>query len=83
MWYCLISVFKNAPDTPPSYAAAQQEKGEEINFLASLKNLVKNRSYMFLLNAYGINVGIFYAISTLLNQIILQYYPVSVLFHYY
>lgn len=71
----ILIFFKNAPETPPSYAAAQQEKGEEINFVLSLKNLVKNRSYMFLLNAYGINVGIFYAISTLLNQIILQYYP--------
>ncbi|KAJ8913505.1 hypothetical protein NQ315_017055 [Exocentrus adspersus] len=71
----ILIFFKNAPETPPSYAAAQQEKEEKVDFLASLKNLVKNRSYMLLLNAYGINVGIFYAISTLLNQIILQYYP--------
>lgn len=70
-------VFKDAPPTPPSYAQAQQEGNDDVNFLQSLKNLLKNRSYVLLTLAYGINVGIFYAISTLLNQIILEYYPVS------
>lgn len=74
----LSLVFKDAPPTPPSYAQAQQEGNEDTNFLQSLKNLLKNRSYVLLTLAYGINVGIFYAISTLLNQIILDYYPVSV-----
>lgn len=37
-----------------------------------------NRSYVLLLISYGINTGIFYAISTLLNQIILLYYPVHI-----
>lgn len=37
-----------------------------------------NRSYVLLLISYGINTGIFYAISTLLNQIILLYYPVYI-----
>lgn len=71
----VLIFFRDAPPTPPSYAQAQQENDNSINFVQSLKNLLVNRSYMLLLSAYGINVGIFYAISTLLNQIILQYYP--------
>lgn len=73
-----ILVFKNEPPTPPSYAQAQPNKDEESgNFFESIKRLVSNRSYMLLLISYGINTGIFYAISTLLNQIILLYYPVG------
>ncbi|KAJ8981718.1 hypothetical protein NQ317_003783 [Molorchus minor] len=71
----IVIFFKNGPPTPPSHAVAQQDAPENVDFIGSLKNLITNRSYMLLLNAYGINVGIFYAISTLLNQIILQYYP--------
>lgn len=44
-------------------------------FLRSVKRLLLNRNYVLLLLSYGINVGVFYAISTLLNQIILEYYP--------
>lgn len=71
-----FAVFRGAPPTPPSYAAQQQTE-EEVNFVQSLKNLFKNRSFMLLLVAYGINVGVFYAISTLLSEIILKFYEVS------
>lgn len=70
----MITVFKDAPPTPPSHAVLQQNSEEKVDFNQSLKNLVCNKSYMLLLVAYGINVGVFYAISTLLNQIILHYY---------
>ncbi|KAJ8932180.1 hypothetical protein NQ318_016030, partial [Aromia moschata] len=55
--------------------AARRPRRYRLRFVP--ENLVKNRSYMLLMSAYGINVGIFYAISTLLNQIILQYYPTA------
>lgn len=32
-------------------------------------------NYTLLLVSYGMNVGVFYAISTLLNQIVLFHYP--------
>lgn len=76
----LIVVFFSAePPTPPSFAQVDASTNSEtaepkVNFLQSVKRLMTNYSYVLLLNAYGINVGIFYAISTLLNQIILQYY---------
>lgn len=47
-----------------------------MEFVKSLTNLIKNRSFVLLLIAYGINVGVFYAISTLLSDIILKYYEV-------
>jgi len=34
--------------------------------------------YILLLLSYGMNVGAFYAISTLLNQVVLSYFPVSI-----
>ncbi|XP_074031190.1 choline/ethanolamine transporter flvcr2a [Leptinotarsa decemlineata] len=72
----VLFFFKDAPPTPPSYAVAQQDStGSFKEFVTSLKNLLRNRSFMLLLSAYGINTGVFYAISTLLNQIILHYYP--------
>ncbi|XP_050309851.1 uncharacterized MFS-type transporter C09D4.1 isoform X2 [Anthonomus grandis grandis] len=69
----VLIFFKNGPPTPPSYSAQQEEK-DEVSFMQSLKNLIKNRSFMLLLVAYGINVGVFYAISTLLSEIISKYY---------
>ncbi|KAF5283926.1 hypothetical protein FQR65_LT13687 [Abscondita terminalis] len=72
----VVILFKKQPPSPPSHAQIQTEAEKEISgqFLQSIKKLLLNRSYMLLLLAYGINVGIFYAISTLLNQIILKYY---------
>lgn len=73
----ILLFFKAEPPTPPSHAQLQTQGNEEesVNFIQSVKRLVINPSYVLLLTAYGINVGIFYAISTLLNQIILKYYP--------
>lgn len=71
----VLIFFKDKPDTPPSHAQIQATDDESMNFMQSVKRLLVNPSYMLLLTAYGINVGIFYAISTLLNQIILKYYP--------
>lgn len=34
-----------------------------------------NKNYILLLVSYGVNVGVFYAISTLLNQIVLLHFP--------
>lgn len=44
-------------------------EAEQVSFIQSLKNLMTNRNFIFLLLSYGINVGVFYAISTLLNPV--------------
>ncbi|XP_026745794.1 feline leukemia virus subgroup C receptor-related protein 2-like isoform X1 [Trichoplusia ni] len=70
----ILLFFKAAPPNPPS-AAADLGNSLDSNFLLSLKKLITNRNYVLLLISYGLNVGAFYAISTLLNQVILTYYP--------
>lgn len=72
----VLFLFKKQPPSPPSHAQKQTQAEEDNtnHFFKSIKRLLLNRSYMLLLMAYGINVGIFYAISTLLNQIILKHY---------
>lgn len=72
------AVFQAAPKLPPSQAQAVNRSAPSVPFATSVKNLVTNPRFMLLLVSYGINVGVFYAISTLLNQIVLVYYPVSV-----
>lgn len=72
-------VFKDQPPLPPSPAqAVQREVDSQESFFLSIKRLATNTGYLLLLLSYAINVGIFYAISTLLNQIILKHFPVSV-----
>lgn len=67
----------------PSYAQVAQRKKRDDPailkdvFMKSVKELLKNKGYILLLISYGINVGAFFAISTLLNQFILRYFPVS------
>lgn len=66
-------VIQKEPPTPPS--AAQGAAHSHSPFLQSVKRLLTNRNYILLLTSYGINVGVFYAISTLLNQIVLSHFP--------
>lgn len=72
----IILFFKAEPPLPPSSAQAVQREAETSdNFVTSVKTLLTNKGYLMLLLSYAINVGIFYAISTLLSQIIVQYFP--------
>jgi FLVCR family feline leukemia virus subgroup C receptor-related protein len=69
-------VFKAEPPLPPSLAQAEQRANEDTDFVGSVKRLMTNRGYVLLMMSYGLNVGVFYAISTLLNQVVLLYFPV-------
>jgi FLVCR family feline leukemia virus subgroup C receptor-related protein len=72
----IIAFFSEKPKLPPSIAQARAiEESIDGNYMKSLRKLVVNPHYMLLLITYGINVGVFYAISTLLSQMILLYYP--------
>ena len=46
-------------------------------YLQTLKSLLTNRNFVLLLVSYGVNAGVFYAVSTLLNQIVLLHFEVS------
>jgi hypothetical protein len=73
-------VFKAEPPLPPSPAQAEQRANEDSNFVGSVKRLMTNKGYLLLMMSYSLNVGVFYAISTLLNDVVLKYFPVSILF---
>ncbi|KYQ47928.1 putative MFS-type transporter C09D4.1, partial [Trachymyrmex zeteki] len=78
----ILIFFKSAPPLPPSSAQVVQREKSESNkdvkkFLNSLTRLWSNRGYLLLLISYGINVGIFYAISTLLNRLVTKEYSDS------
>lgn len=69
------SVFQAQPSTPPSAAQeATQSPIESSPFLHSVKRLFLNVNYMLLLTSYGMNVGVFYAISTLLNRVSMHFF---------
>uniref|UniRef100_A0A2S2PT36 Choline/ethanolamine transporter FLVCR1 n=1 Tax=Schizaphis graminum TaxID=13262 RepID=A0A2S2PT36_SCHGA len=77
--FLLIYLFvKPSPPLPPSLAQANQRatnNNDPKNFIKSLWRLIYNYGFLLLLLSYGMNVGSFYAISTLLNQIILEHFP--------
>ncbi|XP_054721590.1 feline leukemia virus subgroup C receptor-related protein 2-like [Uloborus diversus] len=76
LFIAIIFLFKEKPELPPSRAqAAVLNCDSRVGYWSSILNLIRNLHYMLLLITYGINVGVFYAISTLLNQMVLHYYP--------
>lgn len=79
------AVFRKEPPLPPSPAQAtvrcqnpmSDKSVDRHTFLQTLKSLLTNKNYVLLLISYGINAGVFYAVSTLLNQIVLLHFAVS------
>ena len=57
-----------------------EDPESSIDFVASIKRLMSNKGYVLLLITYGMNVGVFYAMATLLNTVILKHFPVSFFF---
>jgi FLVCR family feline leukemia virus subgroup C receptor-related protein len=64
--------FKNNPKTPPSSSTAALQ---ESNLLGDIVNLMKNRTFLLHFIAYGINIGIQYAFTTLLATMTVAIYP--------
>jgi hypothetical protein len=79
------AVFQKQPPLPPSPAQAalrrevpvSDKSADSHTYLKTLKSLFTNRNFVLLLASYGINVGVFYVVSTLLNQIVLLHFAVS------
>nr|CAD7447771.1 unnamed protein product [Timema bartmani] len=64
----------NEPPLPPSLGQALQRatarEGHKNDFLGSIKRLLCNSNYTIHLMAYGINVGMYNTVCTLLGQLI-------------
>ncbi|XP_003371565.1 feline leukemia virus subgroup C receptor-related protein 2 [Trichinella spiralis] len=68
------------PPLPPSIAQSLIDNSTYTKgqFKQSVYSLAKQASFVQLAFTYGLNVGAFYAVSTLLNQTLLPYFPVCV-----
>lgn len=73
----VIAVFKSAPQFAPSHVQALQRtmKMKKEDYWPAVGRLLQHDNFLILVIAYGINVGIFNAFSTLLNQIVVNYFP--------
>ncbi|XP_005986602.1 heme transporter FLVCR2 isoform X7 [Latimeria chalumnae] len=77
LFILVIIVFQEKPPIPPSQAQAviQSILPEKNAYLHSVLRLVKNVNFDLLVVSYGISTGCFYAVSTLLNQMVIRHYP--------
>uniref|UniRef100_A0A3Q3VKJ6 Major facilitator superfamily (MFS) profile domain-containing protein n=1 Tax=Mola mola TaxID=94237 RepID=A0A3Q3VKJ6_MOLML len=77
LFVLVIIVFQEKPAIPPTQAQAQARNipPEGYSYTASVLRLLRNKPFMLLVVSYGLNVGSFYAISTLLNRMIIEHYP--------
>ncbi|CAG9534238.1 unnamed protein product [Cercopithifilaria johnstoni] len=76
IFFLMVFSFPKRPSLPPSLAQLRMlEDMSEKNFCHSLKQLMTNRNFVLLFITYGINVGVFYAVSTVLSQMILIFHP--------
>ncbi|KAF2986154.1 hypothetical protein EK904_009682 [Melospiza melodia maxima] len=77
LFILVIIVFKEKPPNPPSRAQAliQSRPAAEYSYVQSILRLLRNANFLLLMITYGLNVGCFYALSTLLNRMVIHHYP--------
>ncbi|KAK4879447.1 hypothetical protein RN001_007593 [Aquatica leii] len=71
--FLIVPFFSNKPSVPPSYAAMKQDL--TVNYIHSIKQILKNIPLILAVLGAGINVAVFCVFQALLNQIILYNYP--------
>lgn len=77
LFILVIFVFQERPELPPTQAQAiaRSIPPEQYSYTASILRLLRNKPFILLIISYGLNVGCFYAVSTLLNRMIIAFYP--------
>lgn len=70
-------VFKEKPKHPPSRAQSLSYAlaTTDASYLSSIVRLFKNLNFVLLVITYGLNAGAFYALSTLLNRMVIMHFP--------
>ncbi|KAF8367665.1 hypothetical protein PRIPAC_85494, partial [Pristionchus pacificus] len=71
----IICFFADKPPVPPSAAQAAASEELQQSHGATLKGLMTDRNFLLLFITYGLNTGVFYAVSTLLAQITKPFFP--------
>ncbi|CAG9833398.1 unnamed protein product [Diabrotica balteata] len=71
--------FPAEPPYPPSQAMLEERQNRQTvtfkSFIGSIKSLLQNKSFLLHNLGYSCNIGIYSSIGTLLNQLILNYFP--------
>ncbi|XP_058469582.1 heme transporter FLVCR2 [Solea solea] len=77
LFILVVFVFQERPKLPPTQAQAiaRSIPSEQYSYMASIRRLLRNRPFILLIITYGLNVGCFYAVGTLLNRMIIAHYP--------
>ncbi|XP_029352512.1 choline/ethanolamine transporter flvcr2b isoform X3 [Echeneis naucrates] len=77
LFILVVFVFQERPKLPPTQAQATARSilPEQYSYTASIARLLRNRPFILLIITYGLNVGCFYAVGTLLNRMIIIHYP--------
>lgn len=75
-------VFKSEPPLPPSKVQAEIRANKVSysmkEFWKSYKILMTDKYFLLLSISFGINLGVYISFCTMLNQIILEYFAVSI-----
>ncbi|XP_036286697.1 feline leukemia virus subgroup C receptor-related protein 2 isoform X2 [Pipistrellus kuhlii] len=76
LFILVIIVFKEKPKHPPSRAQSlSYSLIPDTSYLNPIIRLFKNLNFKLLVLTYGLNTGAFYALSTLLNRMVILNYP--------
>ncbi|XP_061467774.1 heme transporter FLVCR2 isoform X2 [Rhineura floridana] len=77
LFILVLLVFQKKPPYPPSRAQAliHSAAPEEYSYMQSIIHLFRNVNFVLLIVTYGLNTGCFYALSTLLNRMVMLHYP--------
>ncbi|XP_069771962.1 choline/ethanolamine transporter flvcr2a-like isoform X3 [Narcine bancroftii] len=77
LFILVIIVFQEKPEIPPSQAQAaiHASPRKDYSYVKSIQGMVKSIPFFLLIITYGINTGSYYAVSTLLNKMVLAHYP--------
>ncbi|XP_053457021.1 feline leukemia virus subgroup C receptor-related protein 2 [Nycticebus coucang] len=77
LFILVVIVFKEKPKHPPSRAQSLSYAlaSPDASYLSSIVRLFKNLNFVLLVITYGLNAGSFYALSTLLNRMVILHYP--------
>ncbi|XP_067901105.1 feline leukemia virus subgroup C receptor-related protein 1 isoform X2 [Heterodontus francisci] len=76
LFILVVAVFQEKPPLPPSQTqAVLLDCPIEYSYKQSILNLFKNVPFVLLLLSYGVLTGCYYSVGTLLNQMIIAYYP--------
>ncbi|XP_064781845.1 heme transporter FLVCR2-like isoform X1 [Oncorhynchus masou masou] len=77
LFLLVVIVFQERPELPPTQAQATARciPPEQYSYTASVLRLLRNKPFLLLILTYGLNVGCFYAVGTLLNRMIIEHYP--------